>query len=79
MFLIKCANYYMCQKLTFSISLNRYRTDTVDPLGFPFITFTDAEKYAASSKGCESTAKAYKFFAEPGYLHEVKSKPEMIF
>ena len=38
------------------------------------ITFTDVEKYAASSTGCESTAKAYKYFAEPGYLHNIKSK-----
>ena len=22
--------------------------------------------------GCENTSKAYKFFAEPGYLHNVK-------
>ena len=40
----------------------------------PSITFTDVERYAASSTGCESTAKAYKYFAEPGYLHNIKSK-----
>jgi hypothetical protein len=38
------------------------------------ITFTDVEKYAAAATGCESTAKAYKYFAEPGYLHKIKSK-----
>lgn len=31
------------------------------------LTFTDA-----SSTGFESTAKAYKYFAEPGYLHNIK-------
>ncbi|CAH3198683.1 unnamed protein product, partial [Porites evermanni] len=51
---------------------NRYRTETVDLSRFPSLTFTDVEKYAASSTGCESTAKAYKFFAEPGYLHDIK-------
>ena len=35
------------------------------------IIFTDVEKYAAVT-GCESTAKAYKYFAEPGYLHKIK-------
>ncbi|CAH3159330.1 unnamed protein product, partial [Porites lobata] len=29
-------------------------------------------KVCRSSTGCESTAKAYKFFAEPGYLHDIK-------
>lgn len=37
------------------------------------ITFTDVEKYAKAT-GSESTAKAYKYFAEPGYLHKIKSK-----
>ena len=40
----------------------------------PKLSFTDVEKYAASSTGCESTAKAYKYFAEPGYLHNIKGK-----
>ena len=40
----------------------------------PKLTFTDVEKYAASSTGCESTAKPYKYFAEPGYLHNIKGK-----
>ena len=40
----------------------------------PKLTFTDVEKYAARSTGCESTAKAYKYFAEARYLHNIKGK-----
>ena len=47
---------------------------SVDLSRLPKLTFTDVEKYAASSTGCESTAKAYKYFAEPGYLHNIKGK-----
>ena len=41
----------------------------VDLSRSPKLTFTDA-----SSTGFESTAKAYKYFAEPGYLHNIKGK-----
>ena len=38
----------------------------------PQISFADVENFAKKESGCESMAKAYKFFAEPGYLHDVK-------
>ena len=39
---------------------------------FPLLTFDDVGQYAKKMFGCTSTAKAYKFMAEPGYLHEIK-------
>ena len=45
---------------------------TQDLTFLPRITVGDVEKYAKDASGCDSIAKAYKFFAEPGYLHEVK-------
>ena len=37
------------------------------------INFSDVEKYASKLTGCStSTQKAYKYFAEPGYLHNIK-------
>ena len=39
---------------------------------FPDISFTEFEVYAQKESGCEHTRKAYKFFAEPGYLHDKK-------
>ena len=39
---------------------------------FPSLTFHDVGQYAKKMSGCTSTVKAYKFMAEPGYLHEVK-------
>ena len=62
-----------------------YRTDgnsasdsreatTQDLSLFPSLSFSEVEEYAKKSSGCENTAKAYKFFAEPGYLHDIKGK-----
>ncbi|KAK3743997.1 hypothetical protein QZH41_010797, partial [Actinostola sp. cb2023] len=45
---------------------------TLDLTSFPGMSFTEVEAYSKTSSGCESTAKAYKFFAEPGYLHDIK-------
>lgn len=39
---------------------------------FPNLTFAEVESYAKNSSGCTSTDKAYKFFAEPGYLHNIQ-------
>lgn len=36
------------------------------------LSFGEVESYAKKESGCENTSKAYKFFAEPGYLHNVK-------
>ena len=38
------------------------------------LTFADVEGYCKKESGCKNITKAYKFFAEPGYLHEVKGK-----
>ncbi|KAG1655017.1 hypothetical protein GQR58_024744 [Nymphon striatum] len=38
---------------------------------FPELTFADVESFAKSMSGCTSTSKAYKFFAEPRYLHSI--------
>ncbi len=45
---------------------------TQDLSSLPTLTFSDVERYAKDSSGCENTAKAYKFFAEPGFLHDIK-------
>ena len=45
-----------------------------DLTSLPDLTFAFVEKYAKDKSGCESTTKAYKFFAEPGYLHDIKGK-----
>ena len=39
---------------------------------FPLLAFHDVGQYAKKMSGCTSTAKAYKFMAEPGYLDEIK-------
>ena len=39
---------------------------------FPNLTFAEVGSYAKNSSGCTSTNKAYKFFAEPGYLHNIQ-------
>lgn len=39
---------------------------------FPDLTFSEVEAYAQKESGCRHTIKGYKFFAEPGYLHDVK-------
>lgn len=51
-----------------------YVTDspTQDLQLFPNLTFAEVESYAKNSSGCTSTNKAYKFFAEPGYLHNIQ-------
>ena len=41
---------------------------------FPALTFDDVGQYAKEMSGCTSTSKAYKFMAEPGYLHDIKGK-----
>ena len=45
-----------------------------DLSGFPPITFSDVEAYAKAKTGCTSIPKAYKFFAEPGYFHDLSGK-----
>ena len=39
---------------------------------FPKLTFAEVESFAKNASGCTSTNKAYKFFAEPGYLHNIQ-------
>ena len=34
--------------------------------------------YAKKKSGCTSTAKAYEFMAEPGYLHDIKGEYNFI-
>ena len=46
---------------------------TMDLTSFAELTFADVEGSKKES-GCENITEAYKFFAEPGYLHEVKGK-----
>ena len=41
---------------------------------FPDLTFSEVEAYAQKESGCRHTIKGYKFFAEPGYLHDVKGE-----
>lgn len=50
-----------------------------DLSSLPDLTFAFVEKYAQDKSGCQSTTKAYKFFAEPGYLHDIKGKSPCIF
>ena len=38
------------------------------------LTFSEVEAYAQKESGCRHTTKGYKFFAEPGYLHDVKAE-----
>ena len=51
---------------------NVSQTSTEDLTSFPDLSFAEVEGYAKNTSGCENTAKAYKFFAEPGYLHNIK-------
>ena len=53
---------------------NQLATPTEDLSPLPDLCFADVEGYAKNKSGCQNTAKAYKFFAEPGYLHEIKGK-----
>lgn len=41
---------------------------------FPDFTFAEVESYAKTISGCTSTTKAYKSFAEPGYVHDIQGK-----
>ena len=41
---------------------------------FPALTFDDVGQYTKEMSGCTGTSKAYKFIAEPGYLHDIKGK-----
>lgn len=41
---------------------------------FPDLTFSEVEVYAQKESGCRHTIKGYKFFAEPGYLQDVKGE-----
>ena len=45
---------------------------TQDLKQFPEMTFAEVENFAKQASGCTSTSKAYKFFAEPGYLHNIQ-------
>ena len=60
------------QCLSFSFTLAENSSQDISSL--PDLTFGFVEKYAKDKSGCQSTAKAYKFFAEPGYLHGIKGK-----
>lgn len=40
----------------------------------PDLTFTDVEAFVLTQSGCTSTQKGYKYFAEPGYLHNIQCK-----
>lgn len=51
---------------------NQAENSSQDISSLPDLTFALVEKYAKDKSGCQSTAKAYKFFAEPGYLHDIK-------
>ena len=53
---------------------NQLANPTEDLSPLPDFCFADVERYAKDKSGCQNTAKAYKFFAEPGYLHEIKGK-----
>ncbi|XP_068700401.1 uncharacterized protein [Montipora foliosa] len=46
--------------------------DSQDISAFPALTFDDVVRYSKEKSGCTSTSKAYKFMAEPGYLHDIK-------
>ena len=46
--------------------------ESKDLTKFPDISFAEVEGYAQKASGCEHTRKAYKLFAEPGYLHDKK-------
>ena len=52
--------------------------ESTDLLKFPDISFAEVEGYAQKASGCEHTRKAYKFFAEPGYIHDKKGKLNVI-
>jgi len=53
---------------------NQVATPTEDLSPLPDLNFVDNERYAKDKSGCQNTARAYKFFAEPAYLHEIKGK-----
>ena len=40
----------------------------------PYISFSTVEEFYHDKSGAQSIEKAYKFFAEPGYLHNIQSK-----
>ena len=46
-------------------------TPSSDLSGIPLISSSEIEAYSKKESGCENTSKAFKFFAEPGYLHLV--------
>ena len=46
--------------------------ETQDISRLPALTFEDVVKYSKDRSGCSNTAKACKFMAEPGYLHDIK-------
>jgi len=48
--------------------------ESTDLSKIPALTFGDVEEYAKMKSGCTSTTKAYKFCAEPGYLHNIKGR-----
>ena len=48
--------------------------DSQDISAFPALTFDDVVRYSKEKSGCTTTSKAYKFMAEPGYLHDIKGK-----
>lgn len=53
---------------------NRCSFHIPDLSAFPDLTFGEVESYTKTASGCEHTAKGYKFFAEPGYIHNVKGE-----
>ena len=46
------------------------QTSTKDLLSMPFLTFSDVEKFSGEVSSRAGIQKAYKFFAEPGYLFD---------
>ena len=46
-----------------------YSADDLRPL---MLTFDDVGLCAKEKSGCSSASKAYKYMAEPGYLHDIK-------
>ncbi|XP_031559302.1 uncharacterized protein LOC116295589 [Actinia tenebrosa] len=59
--------------LEFNLSSNLMIPDELTDISrLPELTFGDVEEYARKESGCSSTTKAYKFCAEPGYLHNIK-------
>lgn len=51
---------------------------TTDLSSVAKLSFAGVENYSKKESGCENIAKAYKLFAEPGYLHELKGTLQVL-